>query len=390
MIKRSDFLSKYRIDAEKFKNCGLGWNELSKIADDYEHYRLDLEPTANYIAESLRKVDAVHSLKIRLKDPEHLIEKIIRKKLVDSTLDFSVESYKTMITDLIGIRALHLFKEDWIQIHNYITRQWEQRENPTANIRKGDDDILINEFQAKGCEIKEHPDGYRSIHYLVQCQPTKFVHIVEIQVRTIFEEGWSEIDHRVRYPYDMDDPLLSQYLFIFNRLAGSADEMGSFVRSLKVQIKEISRKAQEKIEEKVKTINDLSEQIKSLKIEKKEKDKLEAKIKTLSAVSSSTIIGNAINTAVSMMGFGALTDQSIFSGVVPIQKCSKCGKDITGASATFTFPPLCSDCRNQSFILGFSQKCSECGKDITGASTTFPYPPLCSDCRNKALTTWPK
>jgi hypothetical protein len=54
----------------------------------------------------------------------------------------------------------------------------------------------------------------------------------EIQVRTIFEEGWSEIDHRVRYPNFSDDELVSYFLAIFNRLSGSADEMGTFVQGL--------------------------------------------------------------------------------------------------------------------------------------------------------------
>jgi ppGpp synthetase/RelA/SpoT-type nucleotidyltranferase len=93
MIKQSDFLDKYRIEKERFKACGLDWGELSKIANDYEHYRPDLEPTAKYIADCLRQVDAVHSLKIRLKDTEHLVEKIIRKKIADTSLDFSIENY---------------------------------------------------------------------------------------------------------------------------------------------------------------------------------------------------------------------------------------------------------------------------------------------------------
>jgi putative GTP pyrophosphokinase len=51
-------------------------------------------------------------------------------------------------------------------------------------------------------------------------------------VRTIFEEGWSEIDHRIRYPNFSDNPLVNYFLTIFNRLSGSADEMGGFVKGL--------------------------------------------------------------------------------------------------------------------------------------------------------------
>jgi GTP pyrophosphokinase len=236
MIEQSEFLANYRIDSDRFKAAGLQWNELTRIFEDYVSYQPSLEPVARYVTDCLRQVAAVHSIKIRLKDPEHVIEKIIRRKMEDPSLDICVANYKDTITDLIGIRALHLFKEDWTQIHDFITSTWELSEKPVANIRRGDAESFIDEFRAKGCEIMEHTFGYRSVHYLVKSQPTKDLHIVEIQVRTIFEEAWSEIDHRLRYPHDTNYPLLNQYLFIFNRLAGSADEMASFARYLKCEI----------------------------------------------------------------------------------------------------------------------------------------------------------
>ena len=108
----------------------------------------------------------------------------------------------------------------------------------------------------------------------MRAQPAHGLDIAEIQLRTIFEEGWSEIDHRIRYPYDTDNQILNQYLFLFNGLAGSADEMASFVRLLKFELEEISRKAQASLEEKDRTIRELREQVKNLKNEKKKKDKI--------------------------------------------------------------------------------------------------------------------
>lgn len=236
MVTQSEFLDKYKITAAAFSATGLEWNGLTRIQEDYTRCQPNLEPVARYVTDCLRQVEAVHSLKIRLKEPEHVIEKIIRRKIEDPSLAVSVENYKDKITDLIGIRALHLFKEDWAQIHSFITATWELAEKPTANVRRGDAESFINEFMAKGCEVKEHIHGYRSVHYLVKSQPTKDVHLVEVQVRTIFEEAWSEIDHRLRYEYGADSPLLNQYLFIFSRLAGSADEMASFARYLKSEL----------------------------------------------------------------------------------------------------------------------------------------------------------
>lgn len=140
---------------------------------------------------------------------------------------------------------------------------------------------LIAEFKAVGCEINEHEFGYRSIHYLVRSQPAKQEYIAEIQVRTIFEEGWSEIDHQIRYPYDIENSILGQFLVMFNRLAGSADEMGSFVKLLKRELYERESAAAAAIEEKNTLISNLQEQIAQLKVAKQEKDKLKRSVEEI-------------------------------------------------------------------------------------------------------------
>jgi ppGpp synthetase/RelA/SpoT-type nucleotidyltranferase len=40
-----------------------------------------LQSTANYVVQRLQTVPQVHSLMVRLKDPDHLMAKIVRKKL---------------------------------------------------------------------------------------------------------------------------------------------------------------------------------------------------------------------------------------------------------------------------------------------------------------------
>nr|WP_279230463.1 hypothetical protein [Clostridium thermarum] len=75
-------------------------------------------------------------------------------------------------------------------------------------------------------------------NYVIKSHPTNETIFAEIQVRTIFEEAWSELDHDVRYPYDIDNELLRSYLIMFNRLAGTADEMGSFIKHLADNLRE--------------------------------------------------------------------------------------------------------------------------------------------------------
>ena len=52
-----------------------------------------------------------------------------------------------------------------------------------------------------------------------------------------------QIDHRVRYPNFSQSQLVAYFLTIFNRLAGSADEMGGFVRGLASTLQELESRA---------------------------------------------------------------------------------------------------------------------------------------------------
>jgi putative GTP pyrophosphokinase len=283
LIGKATFFKKYNVPEDALEKTGLKWPDLETIYVDHSNNVANLQPTANYIAESLRQVKEVHSLRIRIKDSEHLIEKIIRKTLEDSTLEINIDNYKEHITDLIGVRALHLFKEDWNRIHDFVDATWKLHEPPTANVRKGDSDEYTRQFTERGCKINEHKYGYRSVHYLIESQPSKELFVAELQVRTIFEEGWSEIDHNIRYPYDLGNVILAQVSAIHNRLAGSADEIGSFIKILKKELGDRDSKYKQALEEHDKTVAGLKAEIKKLKITEQEKEGLEKRLKSLSS-----------------------------------------------------------------------------------------------------------
>lgn len=235
-LNKKDFFEEFSIDEEYFKSTGLCWEELIKIYDDYTALVPKLEKEAEAIVAKLIDLPCAHSVRRRVKKPKHLIEKIIRKgkKYVDRGI--CLETYKKIVTDLIGIRVLHLFKDDWKNIHHEIIKLWQTRETPQVNIRRGDYNVLqLQESIANmDCEIIVRDHGYRSVHYLIGVPISDDDEIlVEIQVRTVFEEAWSEIDHLMRYPYDIDNPIITEYLGIFNRIVGSADEMGTFIKKMK-------------------------------------------------------------------------------------------------------------------------------------------------------------
>lgn len=232
-INKEEFLNKYHLSENFLSEKRIQWDVLNNIYEDFFNYKYSYESQAGFIADTLRTCKKIHSVKSRVKDPERLIEKIIRKtedrrKKYGEDFQFSIDNYKDEINDLIGVRAIHIFKEDWESIHNFICRTWKVVEI-TANVREGDD---THRFEELNIEICSRKSGYRSVHYLIEFFPTNQKVIAEIQVRTIFEEGYGEIDHQLRYSHDKIPKVLASNLLLFNRIAGSADEMASLINLL--------------------------------------------------------------------------------------------------------------------------------------------------------------
>jgi putative GTP pyrophosphokinase len=354
------FLGRYRLTAEEFEKTGLGWTVLQKIAARHIASLGELQATADYVSQRLRGVPAVHSLKVRVKHPEHLIEKIIRKKLVDAELDIAADNYPEVITDLIGIRALHLFKDQWEPIHDFVTSTWDLHETPIAYVREGDGAQIQARFKDRNCEVKEHPIGYRSVHYLLESQPTRVLHLTELQVRTLFEEGWSEIDHQIRYPRLSEDPHLLEFLTIFNRLAGSADEMGTFIKALHRFMREQNAQLADARDQLNKKETELQTAISKLGITEAEKRKLNDQVTALrkslelSAVPSFSGLGSISGLgSVGLAPLAANYDPSYLASLTGAtlldRTCVVCGKRYKGELITGVFQEQrCPECRHRS------------------------------------------
>ena len=258
-FKIDEFLLKYPHVEQIIEEKNIDTEVLKHIYNDFVDYKVSYENQAGFIANILRSQPMIHSVKSRIKEPDRLIEKIIRKtedrrlKYGDD-FQFSLNNYKNEINDLIGIRVIHIFKDQWQDIHEFITKTWKVIE-VTANVREGDN---TKKFEELNIEVRSRISGYRSVHYLVEFYPTNEKVIAEIQVRTIFEEGYGEIDHRLRYSHIEIPEILKSNLLLFNRIVGSADEMASLINDL-------SKEWVSKEEELLKIIEEQKEEIELLK-----------------------------------------------------------------------------------------------------------------------------
>lgn len=262
-LTQEQFIANNNISTEDWEAARIQWEDLLAIGLDHARNFGALSQTAVYIGNLIQKYDRVHSVRWRVKDEQHLMEKIVRKRAANEVKyeEVSVHNYHEIVTDLVGVRALHLFKDDFLIIDQSIRQNWNILETPILYTREGDREQDVADV---AFEERRHPQGYRSVHYILATQPLKRQISIEVQVRTIFEEGWSEIDHHIRYPNFSEEKLVEFFLQTFNRIAGSADEMGSFVKSLASQLKESQEKMQTTVQERNDAIAQMEGTIESL------------------------------------------------------------------------------------------------------------------------------
>jgi ppGpp synthetase/RelA/SpoT-type nucleotidyltranferase len=234
-MDRQAFFEKYGIEDAKFTRLNITWDELTRIYNDYSKRLHVLEETAKKVADRLNAEKSVHSIKYRVKDREHLIEKIIRKMALFPGFEVNLGNYRTQVKDLIGVRALHLFKENWADIHRFLKENWEFDTPPKANYKKGDPPGLLAQYSGMGCQLHEHRHGYRSVHYHLLARMGGRKMIVEVQVRTLFEDAWSEIDHHCRYGPNKEDPQAEPYLGVLNNITSNADALASHIHRLQAR-----------------------------------------------------------------------------------------------------------------------------------------------------------
>ncbi len=250
-MDKQTFLAEYHISDADLIAANISWEELSLIEEEYLKIESTLRDIGkSFIDEYLYDIETagIHSYRYRTKGAGQLLEKIIRKRKENpekfALLDHT--NYHKFVTDLIGIRVFFLYREDWKYFHRYITRRFENdpalyirdrlqdfdenpdhyylAERPRAYKRTGDSEIYDDN------QLQIISDGiYRSLHYIVKYKGQ----YIEIQGRTLFEEGWGEVDHDIVYKEAEEDEMLRDYSKLLNRLSGLADEMSSYFRRMK-------------------------------------------------------------------------------------------------------------------------------------------------------------
>ena len=147
---------------------------------------------ARVIEECIRKRGIkVHSVQHRAKDPASFG----RKAAIPSEVNPNAPKYPDplkQITDLAGVRVITFFPSTLEEIDQLLSSEFK-----------------IVERSDKGQELlEEERFGYQSIHYLLRLgdQRARLAEyerfsgaIAEVQVRTILQHAWAEIEHDIQY-----------------------------------------------------------------------------------------------------------------------------------------------------------------------------------------------
>ena len=251
LISKKAFLKKYGLEKE-YGESKLKWSDLAEIYDKYLKKIGIFSVEAQHVAGILETCTPfVNTAKYCPKDPEKLIGKIIRNCKDKERPYITQTNYVAKIHDLSRARALHLFLQEWPKIDSYIKDNFTVKGNRgIAKIPPSDPKIIRDFFSSFGCEIENHDKGYRSVHYLLEKVIEKKNVLVEVQVRTLYDEAWGEIDHRLHYPYykksvkkkEQDAlSILEKYLIHLSTITGIANLISSIVYYLK-EIEELNKK----------------------------------------------------------------------------------------------------------------------------------------------------
>lgn len=172
-----DFNSKEFIDIMSIYQCAMNIlfskiNEIKTVINEKKGY------------------EVVKCVTHRMKSTHSIIEKLVQKHLAP-TYGNLIKN----IRDVSGIRIVCNFEEDIFIIKNILSK--------IDGINIVDEKDYIN---------NPKPSGYRAYHLIVEIPLDDTLNVtVEIQIRTVLMDYWSEIEHQVKYKKNIKLSLSDSY-----------------------------------------------------------------------------------------------------------------------------------------------------------------------------------
>ena len=177
---------------------------------------------------------AVSKIDGRVKDKEECIRKFnlkYRKNLETENTPYSIKDH---ITDLIGIRIVCLYEDDIEKIKNVLSEHF---------------DVIDVTDKISIIEKTEDSFGYKGLHLDLKLGPERkempeykaySEFDFEVQIRTIIQDSWSVLDHKIKYKKSIPNRLKRR----INTLAALFELADREFREIRLATEEELRKAE--------------------------------------------------------------------------------------------------------------------------------------------------
>jgi len=204
---------------EQFK---LLKNKITRFMMMYKFALDEIETKVEILKEEfqlLHDYNPIEHTKSRIKSPESILNKIMRKGC-----GASIQDIQENVRDIAGLRITCSFISDIYTISNMLQKQ---------------SDLKI--ISVKDYIANPKPNGYQSLHMMVQVpvfmSDRREMVYVEIQIRTIAMDFWASLEHKIFYKYDEDIP--AQLLKELKEAADTATELDKKMQRLHQEIEKI-------------------------------------------------------------------------------------------------------------------------------------------------------
>ncbi len=175
-IELNDYISTLK-EVDAWESAMLLYNSALKqmqtkveiLSDEFKH---------------VQKYNPIEYVKVRIKKPESIVEKLKRYGYSDS-----IENMIHYVNDIAGLRIICSFTSDIYRLSEMIGSQ---------------DDITV--LSVKDYIESPKSSGYRSFHMIVSVPvflSDKVVDTkVEVQIRTIAMDFWASLEHKIQYKFN--------------------------------------------------------------------------------------------------------------------------------------------------------------------------------------------
>ena len=183
-----------------------------------------------HLAENQELAPYIHFLKYRVKDPQDLRNKLIKRAInaasAGSNLEITKDNLFTQINDLAGVKILHLHTEQLEAINRIIIEILTEHKYPIVRGPIGmcwdlEYETLFQEF---GITTESRDSMYTSVHYVIEANQKTSIK-AELQVRTLMEEVWGEVSHRVNYPSESINKSCREQLKVLARFTSGCTRL---------------------------------------------------------------------------------------------------------------------------------------------------------------------